>query len=214
MNSENPSQTSPLSVLILEDHPLLGQGLRTILAQAGYHVGDVVSSSEQALKLAAAHDVAVVDLEVEGGSGLEFIRGTRAQKLPCVVFSGHAEAVHVREALRAGALGYVRKSAPPAVLLEAIAKATAGERFLCESAAAVLAEEPPPSHSHVTARELEVLQLVAAGLTTKEIAAQLGISPRTVDTHRERLLAKFDAHNVVSLTRAAEVAGLIKKHRA
>ncbi len=200
-------------MLILEDHPLLSQGLRAVLEQAGYNVSAQLSSLEQSLSLAGDHDVAVVDIEVEGGSGLEFIRATRERKLPCVVFSAHADVLHVREALRAGALGYVRKSAPPAILLEAIAKAAVGEQFLCETASAALAESPPTSQSQVTARELEVLQLVAEGLTTKEIAAQLGISPRTVDTHRERLLAKFNAHNVVGLTRAAEVAGLLKKHR-
>jgi DNA-binding NarL/FixJ family response regulator len=199
-----------LSVLLLEDHPLLMRGVTAMLDAAGHSVSASRTSVAAALEPGPAYDVAVVDIELPGVSGLEFVREATSRGGACVVFSVHGDANHVREAVRAGALGYVRKTATPEILLEAVERVAEHKSYFCDEAMAVFRDEGTPLKT-LSARERQVVQLVCEGLTTKEVAAFLGLSPRTVETHRERLMIKLGVHNVVRLTRVASAAGLLRR---
>jgi DNA-binding NarL/FixJ family response regulator len=126
----------------------------------------------------------------------------------------HAEDRYVLEALRAGARGYVLKKQAAADLVRAIREAAAGAVYLSPGISAAVAEAvrlPAPALAEVlTAREREVLQLVAEGKTTKEVAAILGVSVKTADAHRTRLMQKLDIHDIAGLTRYAVRQGIIQ----
>lgn len=204
------------TILIVDDHPLVLIGLRDFLgAQADMTIVGVESDSSKVPQALARlrPAVLIVDLMMPGSSGLEVIRRTRqaAPGTRIVVLSMHSDPAYVSEALREGARGYVLKCVEPEELLRAIRAVAAGERYLSPP----LSEEQVGRHAQrlrqpgiephelLTRREREVLGLVAAGKTSAEIAAQLGISVRTVDSHRANLLSKLDLRNQADLARYA-----------
>jgi DNA-binding NarL/FixJ family response regulator len=214
-----------IRVLICDDHPLMRRGVRDMLAgDPGIEVVGEASSGHGAEELAAAvdADVMVLDLTMpyddhapvtrSAATGLDAIAAIRrlADAPAVVVLSVHGEPSMVRAALRGGATGYVLKESVSSDLGHAIHAVAAGGLFLSSEVAAVLnpandgdsTEEPS-----LSPREREVVQLVVDGLSTKQIAARLQTSPKTVEKQRRNAMRKLDVPNVAALVRAVTAEG-------
>lgn len=213
-----------IRVLIADDHALVREGIRHVLDEPeGFEIVAEAGRGDEALALAVdtRPDVAVLDITMAGGSGLEVAAQLR-QTVPGVrilILSMHDNAQYLLQAVRAGANGYVLKDGPPAELREAVRSVHAGRTFfsppVADKLSAAFRGELEQGHREamldvLTPREREVLRAVAGGQTSKEIAADLGISPRTVETHRESLMRKLRIRHVAGLTRFALQVGLIE----
>lgn len=208
-----------IRVLLADDHVLVREGLRALLArEADIQVVAEAGDGREALLLAreARPDVAALDLSMPLLNGLEAARQIAAwERAPRVILlTVHAEDRYVLEALRAGVRGYVLKKQAAADLVRAIREVSGGGVYLSPgiSSAVVEAIRSPQRvpEELLTPREREVLQLVAEGKTTKEIAVLLGVSVKTADAHRTRLMQKLDIHDIAGLTRYAIRQGVIQ----
>ena len=208
-----------IRVLLADDHTIVREGLRALLAKEGdFQVVAEAGDGHEALRLAkhTRPDVATLDLSMPLLNGLEAARQMAAweQGPRTILLTMHAEDSYVLEALRAGVRGYVLKKQAGADLVRAIREVVADGVYLSPGvSAAVAGAIRSPSHlpeDSLTAREREVLQLVAEGKTTKEIGTILGVSTKTADAHRTRLMQKLDIHDIASLTRYAIRSGLIQ----
>lgn len=206
-----------LTVLLADDHPIVRQGLRAILGTAPdiELVGEAADGTN-AIKLALQHKPAVVvlDLMMPGTSGLEAARQLRKRmpEVRIVILSMHSDPAYVREAMRAGVDAYVAKEAGGDELLQAVRAAAEGQRYLSPP----ITEDILSGRSNkdpfdlLTAREREVLQLTAEGLTGNDVAERLYISPRTVESHRANMMRKFGLRNQKELIRFAVERKLVK----
>ncbi|MBP2672021.1 MAG: LuxR family transcriptional regulator [candidate division NC10 bacterium] len=208
-----------IRVLLADDHVLVREGLRALLAkEADIQVIAEAGDGREAIRSAGETrpDVAAMDLSMPLLNGLEAARQMAAWDRPprVILLTVHAEDRYVLEAIRAGVRGYVLKKQAAADLVRAIREVSGGGVYLSPgiSAAVVEAVRSPqaPTEEPLTAREREVLQLVAEGKTTKEIAVLLGISVKTADAHRTRLMQKLDIHDIAGLTRYAIRQGIIQ----
>jgi len=208
-----------IRVLLADDHVLVREGLRALLAkEADIQVVAEAGDGREAIRSAGETrpDVAALDLSMPLLNGLEAARQMAAWDRPprVILLTVHAEDRYVLEAIRAGVRGYVLKKQAAADLVRAIREVSGGGVYLSPgiSAAVVEAVRSPqaPTEEPLTAREREVLQLVAEGKTTKEIAVLLGISVKTADAHRTRLMQKLDIHDIAGLTRYAIRQGIIQ----
>jgi DNA-binding NarL/FixJ family response regulator len=209
-----------IRVVIADDHAIVRAGLRALLdAEADVQVVAEAGDGRAAVAAVEKHhpDVLLVDLSMPGCNGVEAVRQVR-ETVPAtkiLVLSMHAAPDYVRPALRAGALGYLVKGSGLDDLLRALRAVAAGERFLGPDAARVARSELAARDDEVdpldslTRREREVLQLVAEGRTNREIGTALGVSPKTADAHRTRVMQKLDLHDAQALTRFALRRGLI-----
>ena len=211
----------PIRVLVCDDHAVVREGIRHVLAgEPGFEVVGEAANGEQALALARAHrpDVVVLDVTMPGESGLRIAPRLRAA-VPgarVLILSMHDNAEYVREGVRAGASGYLLKDSAAGELRLAVRAVHAGGTYFSTDAARGLTappaptaeEDDAPSSDVLTARERDVLAGVARGLTNKEIAVELGISHRTVETHRESLMRKLGIRTVAGLTRYVLDQGL------
>lgn len=217
--------TTPLiRVVVADDHGIVREGIRSALdASNGFDVVAEAATGAAALEAIATHapDVVVLDISMPGQSGLEVAASLHASRSPTrvLILSMHEHAEYVLEAIRAGAKGYLLKSAGPAQVREAVRTVAAGRQYLPPSLAmqmsAALRNEAEQRRTtdrlrELTPREREVLVLVAGGETSRSIAANLGISPRTVEAHRESIARKLDIHTVAGLTRFALETGLVR----
>lgn len=212
-----------IRVLVADDHAVVREGIRHVLAEAhGFDVAGEASSGEEAIRLASEcePDVIMLDVSMPGGTGLEVIGDVQraAPQARVLILSVHDEAEYVLQAVRAGAHGYLRKDSSPAELRDAVRAVDRGESYFSPAMASRLSDalriESDRSMrqsklAQLTARERDVLEGIANGETNKEIAARYGISPRTVETHRESLMRKLDIHSVAGLTRLAVEEGLV-----
>jgi DNA-binding NarL/FixJ family response regulator len=212
-----------IRILLADDHALVREGIRRVLEEdPGFTVVAEAGDGEEAVALAAEHqpDVAVVDITMPKASGFEVTARIRSEvpSANVLVLSMHDEVEYVMRAVRAGASGYLLKDeAGPSQLRDAVRVVHSGQPFFTSAVAARLAaglrgEEDRPSGPGVdvlTARELDVLKGVATGQSNKQIAADLGISRRTVESHRESLMRKLDIRTVAGLTRFALDTGLL-----
>ena len=210
-------------VLVVDDHAVVREGLRHVLtATEGFSVVGEAANATEALGLAETvrPDVVLLDLTMPGMSGLEAAAELRrrAAGARILVFSMHEQDEYVLEAVRGGADGYILKDASPAELRAAIRTVGAGGEYFSPAVARrltaavrgeVATESPRDRLQRLTPREREVLALVTTGNTNREIAARLGISPRTVESHRESLMKKLALRTVADLTRFALQAGLL-----
>ncbi|MEV4617832.1 response regulator transcription factor [Asanoa sp. NPDC049573] len=214
--------TERIRVMVVDDHPMWRSGVARDLAEAGYDVVATTGEGRQAVRIAGATrpDVVVLDLQLPDISGVEVIRGLRAA-LPDVrvlMLSASGEQQSVLDAVKAGAAGYLLKSAAPDEFLAAVAGTAAGEAVFTPGLAGLvlgeyrrLAATPEPADRAapaLTDRETEVLRLVAKGLSYKQIAERLTLSHRTVQNHVQNTLGKLQLHNRVELTRYAIEQGL------
>lgn len=212
-----------IRVLVADDHAVVREGIRHVLAEAhGFDVAGEATSGEEAIRLAAEcePDVVMLDVSMPGRTGLEVIGDVRraAPQARVLILSVHDEAEYVLQAVRAGAHGYLRKDSSPNELREAVRAVDRGESYFSPAMATRLSDalriESDRSTrqsklAQLTARERDVLEGIANGETNKEIAARHGISPRTVETHRESLMRKLEIHSVAGLTRLAVEEGLV-----
>jgi two-component system, NarL family, response regulator LiaR len=195
-----------IRILIVDDHGIVREGLQTLInSDRGMElVGEAVDGAEAVEKARALRpDVILMDLVMPGTSGLDAIRAIKAEDghVRILVLTSYSEDDKVFSAIKAGALGYLLKDAPPPGILDAIRAVHRGESSLHPSIAVKLVRElrepselPPTSHP-LTEREVDVLRLVAQGLTNQEIAQQLIISEGTVATHVRNILGKLHLAN-------------------
>jgi DNA-binding NarL/FixJ family response regulator len=205
-------------VMVVDDHPMWREGVARDLTEAGYEVVAAVGEGEQAVRVAAAVEPAVVvlDLQLPDLSGVEVIHGLArtAPAAKVLVLSASGEHRDVLAAVKAGATGYLVKSAARQEFLDAVARTANGDAvFTAGLAGLVLGEyrrlaTRGPQVPQLTERETEVLRLVATGLSYRQIAERLVVSHRTVQNHVQNTLGKLQLHNRVELTRYAIEQGL------
>lgn len=207
---------SPIRVVIADDHAVVRRGLRQVLdADGGFEVVAEAADLDSARRYVRGHhpNVLVLDLNMPGGSSLEGIPEIRAEcpDTQIVVLTMQNEPAYARHALSAGALGYVLKEAAESELVEAIQRAAAGDTYLNPRLGARVAAEPPPGPPDgLSDREVEVLRMIALGHTNAEIADQLYLSVRTVETHRAHIQQKLRLGSRSELVRYAIDHGLIE----
>jgi DNA-binding NarL/FixJ family response regulator len=208
--------------MVVDDHPMWREGVARELAAAGYAIAATAGEGGQAVRLAAATrpDVVVLDLQLPDRSGVEVIRGLLAAQpgVRVLVLSASGEHRDVLEAVKAGAAGYLVKSARPEEFLDAVARTARGEAVFTAGLAGLvlgeyrrLAAAPPDRDGaapQLTQRETEILRLVATGLSYRQIAERLTLSHRTVQNHVQNTLNKLHLHNRVQLARYAIERGL------
>jgi DNA-binding NarL/FixJ family response regulator len=210
-------------ILLADDHALVRRGLRLVLeAEPDMEVVGEAGDGAAALALAldTPADLAILDISMPRMTGLQAAAEIRRRKpeLRCLMLSMHDNERYLYEALKAGAAGYVRKEVADRDLVDAVRAAMRGESFLYPGAITPLIEEylrqardePTIRQDPLTPREREVLKLIAESRSTKQIAAALVISEKTVERHRENMLDKLGMHDRVELTRYAIRTGLIE----
>jgi DNA-binding NarL/FixJ family response regulator len=213
--------SGPIKVLVADDHMIARTGIRHVLeSEADFEVvGEAASGTEAlALTLKLHPDVVVLDISMPGVSGLEVAGRLRASspETRILILSMHDQAEYVLESVRAGAHGYLLKDTAATELRDAIRAVCQGESYFSPPVASRLTaavrgdQAAQPGLDQLTGREREVLLGIAQGRTNKEIAGELGISHRTVETHRESLMRKLQLRTVAELTRFALGAGLVK----
>jgi DNA-binding NarL/FixJ family response regulator len=202
------------TVLLVDDHALVRRGLALLLASDGrYEVVAEASNGAMALELIARHRPALVllDLSMPKLDGLGTLRQLR--KMPrrprILVLSMYDDDQFVAQAMNDGADGYLLKDAMDDELFEAMTAVLAGQRYLASGINPERLDNVSVQSSDLTAREREVLQLIADGQTTSQAAEQLAISPHTATRHRANLMRKLGVHNQAELVRTAVQRGLI-----
>lgn len=203
----------PLRVLVVDDHPIVREGVRRILEAApDMQVVGEANDGASALALAARllPDAAVVDVGLPDMSGLALVRMLKDQRaeLTVVMLSMYDDAEYARESRVAGASAYVVKDSA-ATMLATQLRIAVGSRAADSVSDAPAGPTPWERIAQLTPRECDVLRGIASGQTNKAIAAALGISPRTVETHRERLMRKLGVATVAGLTALALETGML-----
>ncbi|MGA1237778.1 MAG: response regulator [Limisphaerales bacterium] len=204
--------------LIIDDHEVVRRGLRGMLLEAhpGGHFGEAPDSrAAMALLVGEAWDLVLLDINLPGRSGLEVLADIKKLRpdLPVVVLSVYPEADYAVRAIRMGAAGYLTKQMASDELLKAVGKALEGGKYVTATLAETLArtlggEVSVLPHESLSARELQVLRLLVAGRSLKEIAYDLGLSEKTIGTYRGRISDKMGLRTNVELTRYAMQHGL------
>jgi two-component system, NarL family, response regulator NreC len=209
------SADKPLRIVIADDHSVVRRGLRQVLeGDTGLEVVAEAGDIDAARRYVRGHkpDVLVLDLNMPGGSTLDALPEIRAEApdTQIVVLTMQNEPAYARQALAAGVLGYVLKEAADDELVEAIRRAAAGDTYLNPRLGARLATEPPLGPPDgLSEREVEVLRMIALGHTNAEIAEQLYLSVRTVETHRAHIQQKLSLASRSELVRYALDHGLV-----
>lgn len=207
-----------LRILLADDHQVVRQGLRALLEREGYEVVGETSNGLEAVRLSQSlhPDVAVLDLAMPLLGGIaaarEILRDS--PRMRTILLTMYTEGPLVHEALRAGIRGYVAKTQVAEDLLEAIQDVAQGKIYLSpmvsEAAVQMFQGEGSPPPDPLTPREVQVLQLLAEGKSTKGTAALLEISVKTVESHRCRIMEKLNIHDMPGLVRHAIRRGLIQ----
>ena len=216
-----------ITVLLADDHMIVREGLRALLGvEADIEVVGEAETGRQALQLAKKlrPAVLVMDIAMPLLNGLEatrqILKAVPATRV--LILSGHSDDEYVRQVILLGAAGYLIKQTSADLLSRAIREVHKGNTFFSPSIANrvhSLYQESPNGRALIgkkgpalTSREMEVLQLVAEGKANKQVARELGISVKTVEKHRQKLMSKLDLHDTAGLTRYAISAGIIESH--
>jgi DNA-binding NarL/FixJ family response regulator len=215
-----------IAVLLVDDHAVVRQGLRALIGAEGDMV--VVGEAENGRQSVAQTkkllpDVVVMDVAMPGMNGLEatrqIVRNVASAKV--LVLTSYGDEDYVAQLLEAGAIGYLVKQTAAADLLRAIREVRGGNKFFSPAIAkrlrqqdreAFLGRQSVSRIARLTSREAEVLQLVAEGLANKQIAAELSISIKTVEKHRQQAMNKLNIHDVAGLTRYAIAKGWVERN--
>jgi len=214
---------TPLNIRILlaDDHQILREGLKGLLEkQKDMIVVGEASDGRMAVTLAKdlIPNVIVMDIGMPDLNGVEATRQIleKCRGIKIIALSLQADGPVVRRMFQAGAVGYLLKEAASDDLVKAIRTVVMGRTYLGSQIAGVVVQQmnlpDPAATSPLTAKEREVLQLLAEGKTTKEIAASLFVSAKTIDTHRQHIMNKLDIHNVAELTKYAIREGITSVH--
>jgi DNA-binding NarL/FixJ family response regulator len=202
-------------IFLVDDHPVLRDGLRRLLeAEPDLMVCGEAETARKTYETvqAATPDLAIVDISLTGPSGIELVKGLKSRfpKLRMLMLSMHDEVLYAERALRAGARGYVMKQAPTEQLLAAVRRVLKDEIYLSDTLSSRLLgafvsqkAAPGPILKTLSDREMEVVRLIGKGFTTGEVAEQLGISSKTVETHRGNLRRKLNLKSGSALIRFA-----------
>ena len=202
-----------IKILIADDHRIVREGLKQILAETeDMVVADEASNVQEVLKKVAGndYDVLLLDISMPGRSGLDILKQLKSErpKLSVLVLSMYSEEQYALRALRAGASGYMTKESAPDELIEAIRKVSTGRKYISPAVAETLAvslesnDERPPQET-LSDREFQVMCMIASGKTVKAIADELALSIKTVSTYRARILEKMRMKNNAELTHYA-----------
>ena len=206
-------------VMVVDDHPIWREGVARDMEEAGYQVVATAGDGAAAVRIAAAvrPEVVLMDLQLPGRSGVDATRAILSAdpSARVLVLSASGEDDDVLAAVKAGATGYLLKSASREELTAAVARTARGDTVFSPGLAGLVLGEfrrmatgPDPSAPRLTEREVEVLRLVAKGLTARQIADRFVLSHRTVQNHIQNTLRKLQLHNRVELTRYAIEQGL------
>jgi DNA-binding NarL/FixJ family response regulator len=212
-----------IRLLLVDDHALLRSGLRALLTlEQDMTVVGEAGTGEEAVELVPElkPDIVLMDLSMPGMGGLAATESISALGLGTrvLILTVHAEEEHLLPVLQAGGSGYVMKQSADRELLQAIRTVARGDVFLYPSGTRLLAQgyrapkaaEPPPNPlDRLSEREAEVLRLTAQGYSSTEVASQLHISPKTVDTYRQRFMEKLSLHHRTELVKFAVSTGLL-----
>jgi two-component system response regulator NreC len=207
-----------LQIILADDHPIVRQGFKAILEREGFEVVGEAADGHEAARLAQTlrPDVAVLDLIMPGLNGLDAARAVlqASPRTKTILLTVHKEDQYVLGALQAGVKGYVLKTQAITEVVQAIQQVARGGLYLSPAVAeavvrAYLGKTELPLDL-LTPREREVVQLIAEGKTTKGIAEVLGISVKTVESHRANIMEKLDIHDIAGLVRYAIRRGLIQ----
>jgi DNA-binding NarL/FixJ family response regulator len=214
------------TILIIDDHPLFREGLKTIIGRKET-LFEVVGEAENGLEgLRKAKklkpDLAVVDISLPDKSGIQLTREIRSllSNTRIMIVSMHSKMDYIYEAFQAGATGYMVKESASERLLQGLESVAKGDYFLDSSVSHTVVEnliKTPAKETRITdadygtltPREQEIMRLLAEGLSSKEVASKLFISPKTVENHRSNLMNKLDLHSTIELIRYASKLGLI-----
>jgi DNA-binding NarL/FixJ family response regulator len=211
-----------VTIVVADDHEIVREGLVKLLeSREDFHVIGEAANGEEAVELVLEKDpdIVLMDINMPKLSGIDATRriGKRGSNAKILVLSMHESRSCVEEVLRAGASGYVVKSSSLSDVHEAIDAVRAGDSYLSPAitqqvvdAIARPGDASPTGVSMLTDREREVLHLIAEGLSSKEIAGRLGVSLKTIDSHRSNLMEKLDIHKVSGLVRFAIRSGLVE----
>jgi two-component system nitrate/nitrite response regulator NarL len=209
-----------IKVLVVDDHPVVRRGISLCLAKQDNLeiVGEAADGREAVRKARELHpELILMDIDMPQMSGLAVTELLRRElpKIKVLILSIHGNTEYVLRILQSGARGYVLKSAPPEELVRAIETVHGGEAYFSADVARLALNQfvrgtaVTDSAAYLTNREREVLVQIAEGLSNKEIAAQLGVGVRTIETHRERIMRRLDIHSIAGLTKFAIANGLI-----
>ena len=213
---------SRIRILLADDHTLVRAGLRALVESIeGAEVVAETGEGREALELIGTHrpDVVLLDIGMPGMNGLEVARraAEASPRTRVIILSMHAEDSYVRQAMRAGVAGYLLKGAAVSELPLALQSVMRGEKYLTPRVSqtvveGMLSDRPGGADplDGLTQRQREILQLIAEGRSTKEIAGTLDVSVKTVETHRARLMERLGIRDVAGLVRFAIKAGLVE----
>jgi DNA-binding NarL/FixJ family response regulator len=208
----------PIRVVLADDHVLVRQGLRSLLEREKFQVVAEASDGQELIRLAETHhpDIAVLDISMPTLNGIEAARelGRSSTQTKVILLTQHEEEQYIHEALEVGVKGYVLKSQVASDLIHALQQVSRGGIYLSPGVSravvdAYRSKSERPSDP-LSGRERQVLQLIAEGKSTKDVASLLGISVKTAESHRSRLMQKLDIHETASLVRYAVRRGLVQ----
>ena len=212
----------PIRLLIADDHKLMREGLRALLSgESDIEVIGEASNGREIVKLVeeSAPDIVLMDISMPQLNGIDATRQIKdlSGTTRVIALSMHADRLFVQGVLKAGAAGYILKDSAFDELAQAVRAVSNGQMYLSPGVAGVVVEgflktngAPADNEVSLTAREREVLQLITEGITTRDIATQLHISVKTVETHRRQLMKKLDIYTVAELTKYAIRNGLTR----
>jgi DNA-binding NarL/FixJ family response regulator len=208
----------PIRVVLADDHVLVRQGLRSLLEREKFQVVAEASDGQELVRLAETNhpDIAVLDISMPTLNGIEAARelGRCCPQTKAILLTQHEEEQYIHEALEVGVKGYVLKNQVASDLVHAMQQVSRGGIYLSPGVSravmdAYRSKSERPSDP-LSGRERQVLQLIAEGKSTKDVASLLGISVKTAESHRSRLMQKLDIHETASLVRYAVRRGLVQ----